>query len=132
MSAEHRRAGVVLRLVKAGPNDPPSQRPPTPALDAALAAARDALSASTMRGALAVSQHLTLAVALLGQAWRTRSRGDVLSLASALAALSVEGVDDARGLAGDPSGAWSDRADDASHLARAAAVLLASLPRGAS
>lgn len=124
MSAEHPRAGIVLRLVTATPGEP-TARPVAPALDAALAAARDALSDSMRRGALACSERIPEAVALLKRSLRTRSRADVLSLASTLAALAVEGIDDAA-TAGD---AWSDRADDASRLARAAAVLLASLPR---
>ncbi len=130
MSAQHPRAGIVLRLVTATPGEP-TARPVAPALDAALAAARDALSDTMLRGAIARSERIPEAVALLGRSLRTRSRGDVLSLASALAALAVEGADDAHGLtvAGDATGDWSDRADDASRLARAAAVLLASLPR---
>ena len=68
------------------------------------------------------------AVALLGRAQSTRARADVLTLAGALASLSVEAIDAARSL--DRAAVWSDRADDASQLARAAAVLLASLPRG--
>lgn len=127
MSAAHRTPGVVLRLVTATPGERAARR--SPALDAALAAARDALSAAMLRGGH-TTEHVTHAVALLGRSWGTRDRADVLSLASALAALAVEGVDAAHGLAADPS--WSDRADDASRLARAAAVLLASLPRGAS
>jgi len=125
VSAEHPRAGIVLRLVTATPGEP-TARPVAPALDASLAAARDALSDSMRRGALACSERIPEAVALLKRSLRTRSRADVLSLASTLAALAVEGIDDAASCASD---AWSDRADDASRLARAAAVLLASLPR---
>jgi len=130
VSAQHRTPSVVLRLVTATPGERTAPRT-SPALDAALAAARDALSAAMLSGGHS-TERVTRTVALLGRALRTRDRADVLTLASALAALAVEGIDDAYGLAGDPSGAWSDRADGASRLARAAAVLLASLPRGAS
>ena len=126
MSAQHRRAGVVLRLVTATPGEP-TTRSTSPALDAALAAARDALSAAMLRGGHS-TEHTAHAVALLGRVLHTRARADVLTLAGALASLSVEAIDSARALSG--SAVWSDRADDASQLARAAAVLLASLPRG--
>lgn len=75
---------------------------------------------------------VTAAVALLGRAQSTRARADVLTLAAALGSLSVEASHAAPALtvAGDASDAWSDRADDGTRYARAAAVLLASLPRG--
>mgnify|MGYP000284717792 CR=1 FL=1 len=121
---------AALRLV----TDAPSTQPPpstartaSPALAASLAAARDALSAAMLRGGRG-NTGVTAAVALLGRALRTRARADVLTLAGALASLSVEAIDAARSLSG--AAVWSDRADDASQLARAAAVLLASLPRG--
>jgi len=117
----------ALRLVTDAPSDAPSRPRTSPALDAALAAARDALSAAMLRGGRS-NTSVTAAVALLGRALRTRARADVLTLAGALASLSVEAIDDARALSG--AAVWSDRADDASQLARAAAVLLASLPRG--
>lgn len=117
----------ALRLVTDAPSDAPSRPRTSPALDAALAAARDALSAAMLRGGRG-NTGVTAAVALLGRALRTRARADVLTLAGALASLSVEAIDAARALSG--AAVWSDRADDASQLARAAAVLLASLPRG--
>ena len=121
----HPRA--ALRLVTDAPNVAPSRPRTSPALDAALAAARDALSAAMLRGGRC-NTSVTAAVALLGRVLRTRARADVLTLAAALASLAVEAIDAARALSG--AAVWSDRADDASQLARAAAVLLASLPRG--
>ncbi len=128
MSAQHRRAGIVLRLVTATPGEPtaPTARTASPALAASLAAARDALSAAMLRGGHS-TEHTAHAVAMLGRVLRTHARADVLSLAGALASLSVEAIDSARALSG--ADVWSDRADDASQLARAASVLLASLPR---
>lgn len=129
--ADPSRARAVLRLVAGAPSCTPSRGRASPALDAALAATRDALSAAMLRAGCGNGQ-VTAAVALLGRAQSTRARADVLTLAAALGSLSVEASHAAHALtvAGDASDAWSDRADDGTRYARAAAVLLASLPRG--
>ena len=68
-------------------------------------------------------------VILLGRAMRTRDRRDVVALAAVVGALATETTLRSLALVAEPGDGWSDRADDASRLSRAAQVLLTSLPR---
>lgn len=122
MTAPSSQPGVVLRLVVGG-RAADTSAAPSPALSAALDVARDALSAAMLRRG--AGDDAAPAVGLLVRARRTVSRVDVAALAAALGALAVEGA-----AAVSQGAADTDTADEAARLARAAGVLLATLPRG--